>query len=251
MSKLHKRRSSYTIVFMSNISVAEAARRLGVGVPRVHKRIADGSLRAERIGSQWVVDELSLLRVAERNEPGRPLSARSAWAIIALAEGDDEALSRLAPSERARAKARLNELLDLAAKRPQGEAEVRRSASALRLMFRNRADRVLRKAAAADLPGLRDDARWQSLASPAVSSIASSDVDGYLAGRDVDSLSRDFLLMPADSDANVVIHVLPESQQAYPQSKLLLAADLADQRGPREELRAAALLGEVAEAVKR
>ena len=251
MSRLHKRRKSYTIVFMANISVAEAARRLGVGVPRIHKRIADGSLRAERIGSQWVVDELSLLRVAERNEPGRPLSARSAWAIIALAEGDDEALLCLAPSERARAKARLNELLDLAAKRSQGEAEVRSSASALRLMFRNRADRVLRKAADADLHGLREDARWQSLESSAVSGIASQDVAGYLAGNDVDSLSRDFLLMPADSDANVVIYVLPEGQQAYPQSKLLLAADLADQRGPREEVRAAELLREVAEAVKR
>ena len=251
MSRLHKRRNSYTIVFMANISVAQAARRLGVGVPRIHKRIADGSLRAERIGSQWVVDELSLLRVAERNEPGRPLSARSAWAIIALAEGDDEALSRLAPSERARAKARLNELLDLASKRSQGEAEVRRISSVLRLMFRNRADRVLRKAAAADLPGLREDGRWQLLASSAVSGIASSDVDGYLAGRDVDALSRDFLLMPAGSDANVIIHVLPEGQQAYPQSKLLLAADLADQRAPREELRAAELLREVAKAVKR
>jgi excisionase family DNA binding protein len=250
MSGLHKRRSSYTIVFMANLSVVEAARRLGVGVPRIHKRIADGSLRAERIGSQWVVDELSLLRVVERNEPGRPPSARSAWAIIALAEGDDEAFLRLAPSERARAKSRLNALLDSAAKRSHGEAEVRSSASALRLMFRNRAGLVLRKAALADLSGLRDDARWQSLASSAVSGIASQDVDGYLAGSDVDSLSRDFLLMPADSDANVVIHVLPEGQQAYPDSKLLLAADLADQRGPREELRAAELLREIAEEVK-
>lgn len=250
VSCLHKRRSSYTIVFMARISVAEAARRLGVGVPRVHQRIADGSLRAERIGSQWVVDELSLVRVAERSEPGRPLSARSAWAIIALAEGDDDALSRLAPSERVRARSRLHELLDLVAQRPQGEADVRRIASALRLMFRNRADRVLRKAADADLPGLRDDARWQSLASPAVSGIASSEVDGYVAGRDIDSLSRDFLLMPADSEANVIIYVLPEGQQAYSDSRLLLAVDLADQRGPREELRAAELLCEIAEAVK-
>lgn len=49
---------------MARVSVAEAARRLGVGVPRIHQRIADGSLRAERLGSQWVVDELSLLQVA-------------------------------------------------------------------------------------------------------------------------------------------------------------------------------------------
>lgn len=239
------------IVSMANLSVAEAAQRLGVGIPRIHQRIADGSLRAERIGSQWVVDELSLIRVAERKEPGRPLSARSAWAIVALAEGDDEALARLAPSERARAKARLDDLLSLVAKPPKVEADMRRIASALRLMFRNRAGRVLRKAADADLPGLREDVRWQSLANPAVSGIASSVLDGYLVASDLDPLSRAFLLVPADRDANVVIHVLPKGQSAYPDSKLLLAADLADQRGPREELRAAELLREVAAEVER
>jgi excisionase family DNA binding protein len=232
---------------MANVSVAEAARRLGVGVSRIHQRIADGSLRAERIGSQWVVDELSLLRVAEHQEPGRPVSARSAWALIALAEGDEEALAALAPSERSRAMARLPELLSLVAKPPKSEDDVRRVASALRLMFRNRAEPVQRKAASADLPNLREDARWESVISPAASGIASADVDGYLDADNVDSLSRDYLLMPADDDANVVIHVLPEGQRAYADSKLRLAVDLADQRGPREELRAAELLREVAD----
>ena len=245
MRRLHKPRKSSMIVFMANVSVAEAAERLGVGVPRIHQRIADGSLRAERIGSQWVVDELSLLHVAERKGAGRRLSARSAWAIIAFAEGDDEALARLAPVERARAKSRLAELLGLVAKPPRTEAEVRRIASSLRLQFRNRASRELRKAAAADLSDLREDARWRSLVSPAVSGIASSEVEGYLDARDVEPLSRDFLLMPADSDPNVVIHVLPDGP-AYPESKLLLSIDLAEHRGPREELRAAELLHEVA-----
>lgn len=235
---------------MGKVSVAEAAKRLGVGVPRVHQRIAEGSLRAERIGSQWVVDELSLLRVGERNKPGRPLSARSAWAVIALAEGDVDSLARLAPSERSRARARLNGLLKLAARPSQSEVDVRRIASVLRLMFRNRAERVRRKASAADLPALRNDVRWKSLASPAISGIASSDVDGYLAPGDVEGLSRDYLLIPAEEDANVVIHVLPDEQRAYPGSKLLLAVDLADQRGPREELRAAELLYEVAREVR-
>lgn len=235
------------IVFMANVSVAEAARRLGVGVPRIHQRIADGSLRAERIGSQWVVDELSLLRVAERKEAGRPLSARSAWAIIALSEGDEEALAELAPVERSRAKARLEALLALVAKPPKAEADVQRTASALRSQFRNRARRELRMAAGADLPGLCDDPRWESLVSPAVSGIASPDVDGYLSSGDVKPLSQDFLLMPAGGDANVVLHVLPHRQKAYPESKLLLAADLAEHRGPREELRAAELLREVAQ----
>lgn len=228
------------------MSVAEAARRLGVGVPRIHQRIADGSLRAERIGSQWVVDELSLLRVAERKEPGRPLSCRSVWAIIALAEGDNEALAPLAPAERSRAKMRLDELLSSVAKEPKSEKDVRRVASAVRLLFRNRAERLSCKAAPGDLSKLREDVRWESLVSSAASGIASVDVDGYVVADNVDNMAREYLLMPAEAEANVVIHVLPVGQKAYPGSKLLLAADLADQRGPREERRAAELLREVA-----
>ena len=112
------------------------------------------------------VDELAVLRVAERKEAGRPLSARSAWAIIALAERDDEALGALAPSERSRAKARLDRLLFLVAKPPRSERDVRQVASALRLMFRNRAAMVSRKAAVADLPKLREDSRWEFIVTP-------------------------------------------------------------------------------------
>lgn len=247
VTKYHNRRSSCTIVFMAHVSVAEAARRLGVGVPRIHRRIAAGSLRAERIGSQWVVDELSLLRAGEYREPGRPLSARSAWAIIALAEGDNAALGALAPVERSRAKARLNGLVNSAPKRLSEDA-VRRVAAELRQIFRNRAERRLYRAAPADLPRLREVRSWQSLVSAAASGIASSEVDGYVAVADLAGLERAFLLVPALDDGNVAIHVLPESQRAYPDSKLQLAADLADYRGAREELRAAELLRELSAA---
>jgi excisionase family DNA binding protein len=232
---------------MASVSVAEAAKSLGVGVSRIHQRIADGSLRAERIGSQWVVDELALLRVAEHHKPGRPLSARSAWAIIALAEGDEESLRALAPGERARAKSRLAALLTLADEAPGHEQDVRRVALVLRAVLRNRARRELRQAAEADLPSLREDPRWKSIISSAASGIASTDIDGYVSSQDLKPLAEGFLLMPADSGANVVVHLLPPGQQAYPGSKLLLAADLAEQRGPREELRAAELLHEVAQ----
>ena len=245
---LHKPRKSSSIVFMANVSVAEAARRLGVSVPRIHQRIVDGSLRAERVGSQWVIDELSLLRVAEHRTPGRPLSPRSAWALIAMAEGDREALAELAAVERARAGARLEKFLAHVAAAPLREADVRQTASHLRLLLGKRASRELRQAADADLADLRQDPRWQSLVSPAASGIAALDVDGYLAASDVKSLTEDFLLMPVSRDANVVIHVLPEGQKTYPRSKLLLAADLAERHGPREEARSAELLREVAEA---
>jgi excisionase family DNA binding protein len=232
---------------MAYVSVTEAANSLGVGVSRIHQRIADGSLRAERIGSQWVVDELSLLRVSERTKAGRPLSPRSAWAIIALAEGDHDSLGALAPAEQARARRRLGALLRLADESPKREEDVRAIAAALRSQLQHRARREFRKAADADLPGLRNDRRWQSVLNSADSGIASADIDGYLRAMDLQSLTQEFLLMPADSDANVVIHVLPEGQQVYPGSKLLLAADLAEQRGPREELRAAELLHQVAQ----
>jgi excisionase family DNA binding protein len=236
---------------MALMSVAEAAQRLGVGVPRIHQRIADGSLRAERIGSQWAVDELSLLEVAERRSPGRPLSARSAWALIALSVSDDAALADLAPSERSRAAARLSEMYGEVARMPRSEREVRRVAAVLRQRFRNRADRVSLKAADADLAGLRADGRWESVLSPAVSGIASGEVEGYVASEQFNSLSDDFLLLPVDHDANVIAHVLPAGQRSYPDSLLLIAADLSEHRGPREERKAVELLREIAGAARR
>lgn len=235
---------------MALMSVAEAAVRLGVGVPRIHQRIADGSLRAQRIGSQWAVDELSLLQVAERRSPGRPLSARSAWALIALSVGDDAALADLAASERSRAAARLSELYGEVRRVPRSEREVRRVAGVLRQRFRNRADRVLLKAADADLAGLRASDRWESVLSPAVSGIASGQVEGYVTNEHFKALSDEFLLVAADHDANVIVHMLPAGQRSYPDSPLLLAADLSEHRGPREERKAVELLREVAGAAQ-
>jgi hypothetical protein len=133
---------------------------------------------------------------------------------------------------------------------PKREEDVRTAAWALRSLLRNRARRELCRAADADLLALGKDRRWQSITSSADSGIASPHLDGYISAEDLKLLTEEFLLMPADNDANVVVHVLPQGQKAYPGSKLLLAADLAEQRGPREELRAAELLHEVAQARK-
>ncbi len=167
--------------------------------------------------------------------------------MIALSAGDEASLVSLAPTERARAKARLAELLALVSTQPGSEARV--AASALRLRLGHRAERVLFTAANADLPTLRADPRWLALADPQDTGIASACIDGYLPGSDVATLVRDFLLTPAHQDSNVVIHVPPLTQRVYPESALRLAADLAEQRTPREELRAAELLHEVAQGV--
>lgn len=235
---------------MGSVSVAQAAERLGVSVPRIHQRIADGSLAAERIGSQWAVDERSLLRIQERSKAGRPLSARSAWAVIAASESDRDRLRSSGSAASSRARIQLKRLLEPAGEPSVGEEEVCELAVSLRLLFRNRAERRLLRAVPTDLADLRADERWAALVDLGSSGIASGDVEGYLAESDVDRLVKDYLLVDADRDANVVLHVIPDGQFPFPDSRLRLAADLAEHRGPREEAQAAELLHELALARK-
>ena len=231
---------------MGSISVAQAAERLGVSVPRVHQRIADGSLVAERIGAQWVVDERSLLRIQERSKPGRPYSERSAWAVIAASECDRERMRPRGPAAWARARQQLGGLLERAIEPAAGEQEVSDLAVSLRSMFRNRAERRLFRVAPADLGDLRGDGRWAMLVDLSGIGIASADAEGYVHESDVDGVVKDYLMVEADRDANVVLHVVADGQFPYPESRLRLAADLAEHRRPREEALAAELLHELA-----
>lgn len=232
---------------MASVSVAEAARRLGVGVPRIHQRIADGSLHAERVGSQWVVDELSLLRIAERRDPGRPLSPRSAWALIDLSCGDADAVRSLAPVERARARTRLERLLSSVVNESAGEEQTRALAASVRSLMRNRAKRRLLRVAPADANDLRADSRWQTLMTSAASGIGANDVEGYLDEPAASLLIKEYLLASSGEGVDVVMHVVPYGYRAHRDSKLQLAADLVEHRGPREEARAVELLRALAE----
>lgn len=231
---------------MGTVSVAQAAERLGVSVPRIHQRIADGSLVAERIGSQWVVDERSLLHIQESSKAGRPHSARSAWAVIAASEDDRDRVGVNRPAVSARARMQLERLLEPAAQPVADEEAVRNLVVLLRSVLRNRAGRRLLRAAPADLGDLRSDERWAMIVDLGSSGLASLDVEGYLAESLVGAILKDYLLVDADRDANVVVHVIPDGQYPFPDSRLRLAADLAEHRGPREEARAAELLHELA-----
>jgi hypothetical protein len=107
----------------------------------------------------------------------------------------------------------------------------------------------LYRAAPADLPGLREDARLALSGLSAAGGIAAGDVvEGYVGQDLVDRLVEDHLLVAAQNDANVILHVVAPDRVANVRSPLLLAADLAEHRGPREELRAAELAREAASA---
>ncbi|MCP4227900.1 MAG: helix-turn-helix domain-containing protein [Actinomycetia bacterium] len=95
---------------MSVLGVAEAAAELRVSPRRVRQMLADGGLVGERVGRVWVIEPEQLRRV-ERHRPavGRPWSPVSAWAVLALAGGEDPDLS---PVERSRARKRLAQGLE-------------------------------------------------------------------------------------------------------------------------------------------
>ena len=60
---------------MKIIGTAEAAKRLGVTVSRVHKMIAAKRLKAIKIGREWLIDPKDLDAVKDR-KVGRPRKAR-------------------------------------------------------------------------------------------------------------------------------------------------------------------------------
>ncbi|CAM3152836.1 helix-turn-helix domain-containing protein [Nocardioides dubius] len=243
-------------------SVAEAAEFLGVHPQRVHQRIREGSLRAEKIGHQWVVDAADLQRLRGRNAPGRPLSPRSAWALIAaakassdpLAARDVAALLPVEPSARSRARARLQDLVAAAAAAYEA-GDLSLVSHLLHHALSKRADRALYAASPRDLADLKDDSRLHlSGISIEGSNLSSAGlVEGYVLAEDREQIVNDYLLSPAAPErANVFLHLAdladrdPDMRRErlvqLAGSVLAVAADLAEHDGVREKNEAARTL---------
>lgn len=240
---------------MAQISVAEAADRLGVNVQRVHQRIADGSLPAERVGHQWVIDQIHLERLDTR-PAGRPLSAKSAWLMVRLSvAGHAERDRASTAAERSLAQMRLNRLLLCAAWPVDDAAGVPDAiARQVRVLMRSRAQRHELQVSPRDLSALRGDSRIRlaGLSRPD-SGIASGDiVEAYVSADVMERLLHDYLLVTAGpDDANVVLHevdpTVASQLDLLLDSWLVLAADLAEHQRPREVARAAELVREAAD----
>lgn len=222
------------------VSVAEAAEILGVHPQRVHQRIRQGSLPAEKVGNQWTIEMNDLRRIRHHAGPGRPLSAKSAWDLLAVA-ANDQAASELSPSARSRARSRLRNLFVHASSAGLDDA-----AAQLAHALGNRAARVLFVASDQDLPDVRDDERvhLSGVSLPESNMSGGPVAEGYVSSDDLDALVDDYLLSPAPrSRANVILHVV-HSDAGNPalaaldevaRSPLALAADLAEHDGVREK----------------
>lgn len=216
---------------MEVVSVAEAARIMGVSAARARRLAAEGRMRARRVGGRWLIDPSSLPSAPKRS---RPMSPRMAWALALVAAG--EAPDWIEPRESYRLRRALDRLV--ADDRPE---------ILLRSWLASRADR--RRLSAVDLVALRSDSRvLRSGVSDDRSGLSTAaSLEGYVHVDQVDAVVREHLLVNAGRQAEVVLHVSPWVPDA-PTPLLVLAADLADHDGPRELARARELIGDWAAA---
>jgi excisionase family DNA binding protein len=94
------------------VSIAEAARLLGVSWSRVYALLQRGQLESVVVAGTTRVTAASVVARQRREAPtGAPLAPSSAWAVLALAAGDPAMLThvagRLSAADRSRARRRL------------------------------------------------------------------------------------------------------------------------------------------------
>lgn len=219
---------------MSMLGVAEAAAELGVSERRVRQMLADGVLDGERIGRAWVIDAAQLQSVGRlRPKVGRPWSAASAWALLALADGNEPGVS---PVDRSRAKKRLAEGLEHVVGRLAARAELRRFYAHPSVLDRiAQAPEMVRCGVSA-------------AAEHGADLLASDSFEGYVRVSDLGALVSRFAL---DGDAerpNVVLRVVddavwPFSEEQRAADRAVVAVDLLESDDARSRRSGAELAG--------
>ena len=203
------------------VSVRDAAQRLSVSPQRVRALAATGRIPARKLGRDWAIgiDQVGLQDFGRRGR-GRPLSARSCWAILDLLAGKQpQGLSR---SERLRARARLESLAHSAPGDLSARAEVGRYVVHRGLIERVASDpRIV-------LGGISAALHYRA------DLVALDEVEGYVRADDLGSLVGDYALMPpsADARANVLLRVSvprwPFEESVRIASRGVVAVDLID-----------------------
>lgn len=178
------------------VSVREAAVRMGVSPQRVRFLANAGRIPARKLGRDWAIDIDRL----DREEPtkrgaGRPLSARSCWAILHLLDGrPPEGLSR---SELIRARKRLRAVAQVAPGDLSARAQIQRF-----VVHRGLRDRL-----ASDPRLVLGGASAASHYRAGLAALA--EIEGYIKAGDVDRIVSDYALLPpsAGARANAVLRV--------------------------------------------
>ena len=218
---------------MRLLSVPEAAEHLSVSPRRVRQMLSDGTLDGHRVGRGWAIEERAIRTAAASRRPAhRPWTARSAWSVLALADGMEP---RCTSSERSRAERRLAiglpQLLD------------RLSSRAQRLTFY--AHPATRDRIAVE-PGV---VRTSASASPehGLGIVGSGPLDAYLKRGDLQAIRDAFVMEERSERANVVLRVVEDHLWPFPDGAVaappaVVAVDLLESEDERSRRVGAELL---------
>lgn len=219
------------------LSIPELAKRLDVNESRARHLVQSGRIRGQRVGGRWLVDEADAAQYQPGAPAGRPLSERSAWLFaLAVCNAEESGFRRwlkASPVEKHRTNQRLERWIDASLSLPL-----------LRSLLAQRADRLEYSASPSDIPDLKKDPRLRpsGVSHPDAGLLANSELEAYVNRDDVDSLVKDWFLVASKPGqrANVVLHVAEEVPDVLP--LIIVAADLAERPGAREQQAARALL---------
>ena len=213
--------------------MAEAAERLGVSPRRVRQMLSDGTIEGHRVGRGWSIEERAITTAAACRRPAhRPWTARSAWFVLALADGTEP---RCSSYERSRAERRLAvglpNLLD------------RLGSRARRLSFYTHPgtrDRI------AVQPGV---VRTAASASPerGLGIVGSGPLDAYLKSSDLQAIRDAFVMEERSERANVVFRAVEDQLWPFPGGASVappsvVAVDLLESQDERSRRAGAELL---------
>jgi hypothetical protein len=218
---------------MSMLSVADVSLRLQVTPGRVRQLIETGALRAQKVGSQWIIQDIDLVTLGKRSN-GRPWSPSAAWGVIGRAL--DRPTPWLSARERSRADERLVKGIDSIVDK---------------LSFR--AQRFEYRAHPSALARLQNDPRWVAGGVSAAVFVGADLVvgddiiEGYMRTDDLNEVRIEFgLIEPGRSSANVILHsysgVEPFELAERSVPLLVVALDLLEHSDERSKRAARGLL---------
>ena len=218
---------------MAMLGVSEAAAELGVSPRRVRQMLADGVLVGDRVGRAWVLDSGQLHQAGRRRpEVGRPWSAASAWAVLAMADREKPILS---PVERSRARKRLAEGLESVAGRLGARAD-RRSFYAHPSVL----DRLV------DVPGVVRSG-ISAASAHGVDLLVGHEFEAYVRAGALDSLVSQYGLDSDGARPNVLLRVIDDVVWPFQPGqgsagRAVVAMDLLESDDPRTQRAGAELL---------
>jgi hypothetical protein len=216
------------------LTVAQAAKRLGISARRVNHLVGTGDLRSSQLGAITVIPVADVERRRSlRPSDGRRLTASNAWGVLALASG--ERPPWLAPDTRYR----LSRLL------------VKHGVVTLRARLVDRGERHGFRAHPSVLRDLRDDRALMlsgvtAAAELRLGLLAGDTVDAYVDERALATVMARYGLRESH-EPNVILRAVPSFMPSWPPShvapRAAVALDLIEDDDPRSRQVGMELLG--------